>query len=141
MWQQVIPVERGTGITRCLVTHVDAASSLREVLATFRLRQLPEALQAIPPEMAISTVEALLWKDLAYHAEIMPRTRAYEFARQFVYEQQTFGGKFFTNADWSHYHDCCRGFGWISFTDSTFDGGVIALGSGIATCIWIEDED
>lgn len=105
MWQQTIPVKRGAGVTRCLVTRVDAASSLEEVLATFRLHQLPEALQAIPPEMAIAIVEALLWKDLAYHAEIMPRTRAYEFAHQFVYNQQLFGGKFFTNADWSRYHD------------------------------------
>lgn len=141
MWQQTIPVERGVGITRCLATRVGAASSLGEVLAAFCLRQLQEALQAIPPEMAISIVEALLWKDLAYHAEIMSRTRAYELACQFVYEQKKFGGKFFTNANWSRYHDCCSGFGWIGFTDSTFDGGVIALGSGIATCIWVEDED
>jgi hypothetical protein len=100
----------------------------------------PEGLSEIDDRAAIKIIEAILWKDLAYHAEIMPKEQAGEYARWFI---ENFSGpesRFFTNGDWNDYHQTVSN-SWYAFTDATFDAGVIVVSPQYAICLWVEDED
>ncbi len=141
-WQEEIArVRRATGI-RCRLLEKNT-SDVDTVAREFGL-QPSGRLEPVDGLTATAVLEALLWKDMAYQYEIMPRDRARELAREFV---GTFpvGARFFVNARWD-----LRGsapFSWSSCTSATFDGGVIAIasdkkgGQWLAGCIWLEDED
>lgn len=140
MWQRDIPRERRFGITRCASARV-FDRGLKDVLALFGLMPLEEALIEVSAERAGAILAALLWKDLAYNYEVMPEARARELADEFLREHAT-GTRFFANADWAAVlRDRPQAFAFTGLTSSTFDGGVIALGDGLAACVWVEDED
>jgi hypothetical protein len=140
MWQAKIIAERRYGITRCLQARV-FDRDLSAVLSMFGLDPSVGALIKLTAPHAQAVLEALLWKDLAYSVEIMPLEKAAALAHEFVNSGQHENTQYFSNADWSLYFNKTRGFSFTGFTESTFDGGVIAIGGGFASCVWVEDED
>jgi hypothetical protein len=140
MWESDIPVERRYGVTRCVRARV-FDRDLTSILAMFGLSQDAGSLVEVSADKAQEILQAILWKDLAYCAEIMPQSKAGEFAREFVMQQIALGANFYTNADWAAYMRNKNGFSWSGLTSATFDGGVIAIGGGFASCVWVEDED
>lgn len=140
MWQQDIPRERHVGKSRCQSVRV-FSRTVPDVLAGFGLKPTEEALTEYSAERASEILAALLWKDLAYGCEIMPLTRAQELADDFVHSHPH-GTRFFANADWAAYlRERPKAFTFWNLTPSTFDGGLLALGRDIASCVWVEDED
>jgi hypothetical protein len=140
MWQRDILRERRYGITRCASARV-FDRGLKDVLALFGLMPREEALIEVSAERAGAILAALLWKDLAYNYEVMPEARARELADAFVRDQPA-PTRFFANADWAAVlRERPKAFPFTGLTFSTFDGGVIALGGGFASCVWVEDED
>ena len=140
MWQRDIPRERRYGITRCVSARV-FDRDLKDILALFGLMPLEQALLEIPAERAGAILVALLWKDLAYNYEVMPEARARGLADEFLREHAA-STRFFANADWAAVlRERPKAFPFTGLTSSTFDGGVIALGGGLASCVWVEDED
>lgn len=140
MWQRDIPLERRYGTTRCAQARV-SDRDFSSVLSMFGLLPQIDALKEVSAGHAQVVLETLLWKDLAYRAEVMPQQRAQDLAREFVISHTDPGTKFFINADWSLYIKESNGFSFTGLTESTFDGGVVALGGGFASCVWVEDED
>jgi hypothetical protein len=140
MWERDIPIERRFGHTRCVSARVFNRDPMA-VLAMFGLKALPDELAEVPAEKAEDILEAILWKDLAYCSEGMPLSKARELAHDFVKENALRGSKFFVNADWSKYIRDATGCSWTRLTSATFDGGVVAIGGGFASCVWVEDED
>ena len=140
MWERDIPIERRYGITRCAHARI-FDRGLKPALLMFGLFPQTDALTEISPSQAQAVLEALLWKDLAYRAEVMSLQRARELAHEFVASHAEENTKYFVNADWSLYLREPNGFSFTGLTDSTFDGGVVALSGGFASCVWVEDED
>lgn len=139
MWQRDIPIARTVGVSRCTYAHT-FNTDLNYILLLFGLLPKIADLMAISAIKAEGILATLLWKDMAYSAEIISLEYAQQLARHFVMTQKA-GTKFFSNADWQASLDHSNGFGWTPFTDATYDGGVIAVGSNYASCIWFEDED
>jgi hypothetical protein len=140
MWQKAIIESRKYGIVRCCSTLPDRNDRLSNVLIRFGLKGDASALHVVKRIHAAKILAHLLWKDLAYHSEIMSFDKATELARMFVENHSESGAKFHVNADWSRYHQV-RSFSWSGLTDATFDGGIIAITPTIASCVWVEDED
>ena len=126
VWQRDITRERCSGLTRCCQARVFDASLL-DVLALFGLLPKPEFLTPITPLQAAAEIAALMHKDLAYQVEIMPLARAHALAAAFVAELAELRPQFYR----------CDG----TFTESTFEGGVLARGGDFAACVWVQDED
>ena len=140
MWQRGIPIERRYGITRC--THARVFDrGLGPVLSMCGLSPQTDALTEVSRSQAQTVLEALLWKDLAHRAEVMSLQKARELAHEFVASLAEENTKYFVNADWSLYLRKPNGFSFTGLTDSTFDGGVVALSGGFAACVWVEDKD
>ncbi len=109
---------------------------MANALLRFGLKPDADALHIVKRIQAAKILAHLLWKDLAYGAEIMPFEEATALARMFIEGHSESGTKFYVNADWSR-----SSFGWSGLTDATFDGGVIAVSASVASCVWVEDED
>jgi hypothetical protein len=94
-------------------------------------------LKEINQETAQHILTLFLWKDAAYQMEVMPLDEAKKYVRSLpVWNSQV---QYFTNGNWiSHYDGAAY---WMSMTEATFDGGIIALSEHLITCYWFEDED
>jgi hypothetical protein len=114
---------------------------LWHILPMFALEPLHDHLGEVSAEHAAAILEALLWRDLAYHAENMPRDQAKKLAADFVNEHNDTGAQFLSNADWRVFHEQPNGFSWTGLTKATFDGGLIVVHRPFASCVWVEDED
>ena len=110
----------------------------------FGLSSNADGLSEVSPEKARSILEAVLHQDLAYSSEVMPRERAQALATEFVASQPE-GVKYFSNGDWTIYFERTKAkvtqFSFTDFTQATFDAGILAVGAGFASCVWVEDED
>ncbi|WP_092758707.1 hypothetical protein [Rhodoferax sp. OV413] len=126
---------RNSGEVRCAVTS-DYSDNLSQVLAKFGL--VPDASLLIEHDRAsaLEILTQLLWKDMAYESECMPRPKAEEFAKALLAEHATADSKFFSNGNWT------RRESWNPLTASTFDAGLIVTGGDhLYFCIWFQDED
>jgi hypothetical protein len=113
---------------------------MQHLLKSMSLAPEPEGLKEIDTSTAEKIIEAILWKDLAYGAEIMPKEQASKYALWFVEQYSSQECKLYTNGDWVNYHQKSSN-GWHPLTDATFDGGIIIVHPQYAICIWVQDED
>ncbi len=113
---------------------------LKQLLSGFGLYPNEALLEEVSELQAQEIVETLLWKDLAYSGEIMPREDAKKYTTYFFASVVLAGGRFYTNALWHSYHGTSS-FGFNPFTSSTFDGGVLIVEKNLAIAFWVENED
>ena len=113
---------------------------INSMLSAFGLFPNEEKLIEVTIEIACEIVEAILWRDLAYSGEIMPREEAKRYSEYLVSSMAPPESTFYTNAEWHKYHGASS-FGLSSFTSSMIDGGVLCIGTNSAMSIWVEDED
>ena len=81
----------------------------------------------------------LLHTDLAYSVEIMSRSDAADFWREF---KALFDGQnveFITNQDATDFG--AGSWSWTPATAATFDLGILVIGTSRAGCLWVEDDD
>lgn len=92
----------------------------------------------IQADEAVSVLATVLHRDMAYDQQIMPAARALGLAKAFAdcFPRDT--ARFFTNGTFGRKREAPS---WSPATDATFDTGVIVLSSGIAACLWFQDED
>lgn len=88
-------------------------------------------------DTALEILISLLWKDMAYGHECMPRHEAVLLAEEIFSEYEQTGCRYFSNAN------LAQGESWNPLTESTFDSGLIIINpsSNIHLCIWFQDED
>jgi hypothetical protein len=113
---------------------------INSLLSGFGLSPNEENLIEVTIEIACEIVEAILWRDLAYSCEIMPREEAKRYSEYLLCFMAPPESTFYTNAEWHKYHRASS-FGFSAFTSSTFDGGILCVGKNSAMSIWVEDED
>jgi hypothetical protein len=100
----------------------------------------PEYLNEIDGNYAEKVIETILWKDLAYGVEIMPKDKAQRYAKEFLKEFYNYECQLYTNGDWKNYHEksstVCS-----PLTSATFDAGVLVVHPKYLVSIWVRDED
>ena len=127
--------ERCCGEVRYAVLR-DISNDLSQVLGRFGLSPDAAALVEHDRAAALAILAELLWKDMAYESECMPRARAEAWAEQVFAEHAAEGSRFYSNGNWA------RRESWNPLTTSTFDAGVIIAGpDGAYFCLWFQDED
>ncbi|TDN38142.1 hypothetical protein A8B98_25440 [Hymenobacter sp. UV11] len=98
-------------------------------------------------ETACNILARLLHQDLAYDAEIMPLEEAKLFADKLfsLFSNQT---AYFSNSTWNEHeysqvnNDFKLGLSsWTSFTEATFDSGIIICDIDKIGIAWFADED
>jgi len=127
---------RHAGEIRYAVVNEDTGN-LGRLLAKFGLRQDESALVEHEWPVALDILTLLLWKDLAYGRECMPRETALTWARQLLAAHAQPGARFYSNGN------VVRGDRWHPLTDATFDAGLVIVNPSAAVhcCVWFEDED
>ena len=101
------------------------------ICTRFGLLAPPDPLLRVDRAAAGAVLERLLWKDLAYAAEIMPRETAQRLAQGFLAAVPD-GARFYTNGPWQQ-HDAVV---FSPLTEATFDAGILALWDHTAACVW-----
>lgn len=85
---------------------------------------------------AFAILQDLLWKDMAYQDECMPKHQAETIANELLQQYSVPQSNYFSNGDWAKRES------WNPLTESTFDAGLIITGNnGTYFCIWFQDED
>ncbi|SEL92962.1 hypothetical protein SAMN05216359_12713 [Roseateles sp. YR242] len=126
---------RKYGEIRCAVVS-EMTNDMSRVLGKFGLTPDASMLVQHSRESAFAILRELLWKDMAYEGECMPKSQAEEIANHLLQQHSIPESKFFSNGDWSKRES------WYPLTESTFDAGLIVSGSnGTYFCIWFQDED
>ncbi len=87
----------------------------------------------------------LLYRDMAYNIEIMPKYEAIRLAENFLSFFKN-DAIYLSNADWISSEDTwewsyAKMKGWSGITNSTFDAGIILYDDKKIGIVWIEDED
>jgi hypothetical protein len=114
----------------------DVSLDMSRVMAKFGLRADASLLVEFDAETARAILGTLLWKDMAYGTECMPRAQAEQLAREVLAAHSEANSRYYSNGDWS------RSEGWNPLTEATFDAGlIVSRGNGEYFCIWFEDED
>jgi hypothetical protein len=114
----------------------ESTNDLSRVLGKFGLTPDATLLVEHDRETAFAILRELLWKDMAYEGECMPRSQAEAVANQLLLQYSIPESKYFSNGDWSKRES------WNPLTESTFDAGLIVTGNdGTYFCIWFQDED
>jgi hypothetical protein len=98
------------------------------------------ALIEVSSQVAAGCIEALLWKDLAYKCECMPRETAARHGAAFVEQYACEGAVFYVNGRWDRYHEQAT-FGYSPLTSATFSAVVMVVHPEFAACLVVEDED
>lgn len=120
------------------------ARALADRIATAQsLRALGDAWLEISANDAQTIAAAVLSRELTHSEEIMPEADAIELADAFI-DLAPEPHTYFTNGDWA---DAMRAgadaddVGFDPISDSTFDAGIICVGEGVVSILWVEDED
>lgn len=114
----------------------EMTGDLSRVLSKFGLLDDASMLIEHSRATAVSILTELLWKDMAYEGECMPRENAEASAISIISENEDAQSRFFSNGNWALRES------WNPLTKATFDAGIIISGQrGTYFCIWIEDED
>lgn len=131
-----IIAERTWGAVRC-GRSAQFSPSVPQLAREFGLLDEPHCYREITEASARRLVHLVLHRDLAYHEEAMPDSRAAELADRFF---APFGplARYFTNGT---FHENPRQARWKPVTDSTFDTGVLVIAPTCSWCLWVEDED
>lgn len=114
----------------------ESTGGLSRVLGKLGLTPDPARLVEHDRQTALTILQALLWKDMAYGIECMPASEAETIASDVFRQHSVPGSKYFSN------RDGVRGDTWHPLTESTFDSGVIITGDdNTYVCLWFQDED
>lgn len=144
---------RDCGVTRCGMIRRWPGDRLEDLLLSFGLdvrhsqigdkpvEDLLTILRPINQYEAIITVRDLLWKDQAYHVELMPLEQAQELAAEFISLVCSDEATYYTNLGIRVHTDTTSSLLSSPLTDSTCDGGVLVLEKDYVACFWVEDED
>lgn len=121
------------------------APSVSELAREFGLFDGDACYKEIDQESARRLVEAVLWRDMAYNSELMPRAQAQQLASQFLANFDS-SARYFSNGTWHEEGNTFTGgsgsgIGWDPVTSATFDTGVLVIGPDRSGCLWVEDED
>ena len=116
------------------------SETVDEILPQLGLAAEPTCLRQVERGDAIATIETILWKDLAYSQELMPRATARLYAEDFIREFAEDGCVIYSNADWKGHHESFSS-SWDPMTPATFDAGIVIVNFASAVCLWVEDED
>lgn len=86
---------------------------------------------------ALQILITLLWKDMAYEGECMPKNEAESLAQQILAEHERPGCRYLSNGN------VAKGESWNPLTESTFDAGLVITDPVAHShfCIWFQDED
>jgi hypothetical protein len=96
----------------------------------------------ISRDEALAVLQAILHRDMAYQAEVMPHADAEELAKSVLAVYMASSDRYFTNGDFGKLRPNPNvGPGWNPATHSTFDTGVLVLASNKSMCFWVQDED
>jgi len=145
---QIVNDLRGEGIfTSRLVplTHqAEPYDHLQSLVESCGFRMSP--LQEIGRELANAILVSLLHRDLAYDHLCMPVELASRTADMLLTHFNT-DDRYFTNAQFQR-KDVAEPAsllvqisGWNPLTESTFDSGVVCIGSELGGIYWFQDED
>ncbi|MDB5803321.1 MAG: hypothetical protein JWN73_643 [Betaproteobacteria bacterium] len=114
----------------------ETSADMSRVLAKFGLRADASLLVAHDAETAHAILGTLLWKDMAYGTECMPRAQADQLAREVLAGHADEQSRYFSNGDWT------KSESWNPLTEATFDAGlIVSCAENRYFCIWFEDED
>jgi hypothetical protein len=132
--RKLIAARRFGNVHYALVS--DHSADLSQVLAKFGLTPDASLLVEHDRETALAILTELLWKDMAYEEECMPRAQAGEYALEWLIEHEDAESKYYSNGNFAKRES------WNPFTESTFDAGLIVTGTaGQYSCLWFQDED
>lgn len=114
----------------------EPTGSLSRLLGKFGLTPDESLLVEHDRHSALQILITLLWRDMAYEGECMPREEAESLARQILSEHESSDCRYFSNGN------VVKG-DWNPLTESTFDAGLVVT-DAVAHChfcIWFQDED
>ena len=123
---------RLAGKTHCGI--VNGRMAVVEAARTFGLADDSAIFRSIGPAEADAIAIRILHTDLAYGSKIMALARATHLWKRFLEAFEGQDVEFATNAG----SDACS---WMPATKATFDLEVLVIGTAMAGCLWVEDED
>jgi len=139
--------KRQLGKTTCaevtLPLHEQPRASADRAVAQLGLRALGDGWLEISAQQAHTIASAVLQRDLAHGADIMPKQLAEELATA-LFDLAPEPHRYFTNGDWDLMgaNDVLADeVGFDPITDADFDAGVVCVGEGSATVLWVQDDD
>lgn len=137
---ETIQKERGAGKVIAGVTK--DAKSVAALATVFGLKGDASLYHQVDLEMARSILVGILHRDLAYGNRLLSLARAEDLAGQVMSRFTVPGIRFLTNGKFKQ----GAGVGlvlshWDPATTSTFDTGVLMLGTAESGCVWVADED
>ena len=137
---EAIRKERTSGKVLCGTTK--AAKSVTTLAAAFGLKEDASLYHQVDAEMARAIIVGILHRDLAYGNRLLSLARAETLAGQIMQRYTDPAIRFLTNGQFK------QGAGaglvlshWDPATTSTFDTGVLILGTAESACIWVAEED
>jgi hypothetical protein len=137
---ETIRTERGAGKVIGGVTK--DAKSVSALATAFGLKGDASLYHQVDLEMARAILVGILHRDLAYGNRLLSLARAEELAGLVMQRFTVPGIRFLTNGKFKQ----GTGVGlvlshWDPATTSTFDTGVLMLGTAESGCVWVADED
>lgn len=127
---------RRFGEIRCTVAS-EITGNLSRLLGKFGLTPNESLLVEHDRDSAFQILFTLLWKDMAYEGECMPRQEAESLAQQILADHETTGCRYFSNGN------VAKSESWNPLTESIFDAGLVITDPAKHNhfCIWFQDED
>ena len=118
------------------------AKSVVALATAFGLKGDASLYHQVDLDMAKAILVGIMHRDLAYGNRLLSLARAEELASQVMQRFTVPGIRFLTNGKFKQ----GAGVGlvlshWDPATASTFDTGVLMLGTAESGCIWVADED
>jgi hypothetical protein len=114
---------------------------LDDALTQLGLLRTQAHLTEIPWTLAKQIITKILWKDLAYNVELMPKKTASHYTEQLMVMLYSEDCKLYTNGEWAKDGEDITLSIWNQLTDATFDSGVLFVSPHACSCVWVEDED
>ncbi len=134
-----IIIARNSGLFQIKAITING-EAIEEIMGSLGLYPKPSCLREINRSAACEVLKTILWKDLAYHSQLLLESDATERASYLVNHFSTTDTKYFTNGEWENYHRK-NGMLYDSLTDATIDAGIIFVNKEYVASIWVQDED
>src|SRR4029079_9784578 len=137
---EAIKKERKTGKVICGTTK--DAKSVAALATEFGLKGDPSLYHQVDAEMARQILVNILHLDLAYGNRLLSSARPAELARAVMQLFTDPAIRFLTNAKFKQGSAAAMVMShWDPATTSTFDTGVLILGTAESACVWVAEDD
>jgi hypothetical protein len=136
---EAIRKERTAGKLFCGTTA--GVKAVPALASAFGLKGDASLYHQVDADMARAILVAILHRDLAYGNRLLSLARAEDLAAQVMQRFATPGARFLTNGQFKQAAAGLVLSHWDPATDSTFDTGVLFLGSGESGCVWVAEDD